>query len=171
MALGEYMLLVIHKTIRHHANLCSRTHPIGYLVNPELAYIPNLKHWYAYQIVYPLSLALVKASFLALYYRVFPPPNMNRVMFWGVSVFIPVYTIAIILVNVSNDKIATRKLIILLNNFTRLSSVQKIHPMHGRRPSRETVQTATMFPRSITPWPPSTFSRTFSFSSYQSHPP
>lgn len=53
------------------------------MVNPELAYIPNLKHWYAYQIVYPLSLALVKASFLALYYRVFPPPNMNRVMFWG----------------------------------------------------------------------------------------
>ena len=74
------------------------------MVNPALAYIPNLKHWYAYQIVYPLSLALVKASFLALYHRVFPPPNMNKVMFWGVSVFIAVYTVIIILVNVRNDK-------------------------------------------------------------------
>ncbi|GAB7323941.1 hypothetical protein MBLNU13_g07360t1 [Cladosporium sp. NU13] len=82
-----------------HISYGAGTHPIGYMVNPELAYIPNLKHWYAYQIVYPLSLALVKASFLALYYRVFPPPNMNRVMFWGVSVFIAAYTVAIILVN------------------------------------------------------------------------
>lgn len=137
------------------------------MVNPELAYIPNLKHWYAYQIVYPLSLALVKASFLALYHRVFPPPNVNRVMFWGVSVFIAVYTVAIILVNVSNDKTASWNLIILLNNMTRLSSAQRIHPMHGRRRSRETAQTATMFPRSTTPWPPSTFSRTFLFSFYQ----
>lgn len=144
---------------------------MGYMVDPELAYIPNLKHWYAYQIVYPLSLALVKASFLALYYRVFPPPNMNRVMFWGVSIFIAVYTVAIILVNVSNDKTVSWNLIILLTNVTRLSSVQRTHPMHGRHRSPETAQTATMFPRFTTPWPPSTFSRTFSFSSYQSRPP
>jgi hypothetical protein len=51
--------------------------------------------------VYPLSLALVKASFLALYHRVFPPPNINRYLFWGTSAFIAVYTIVIIFVNVS----------------------------------------------------------------------
>ena len=90
---------------RRHTNLFPRTHPIGYMANPALAYIPNLKHWYAYQIVYPLSLALVKASFLALYHRVFPPPNMNRVLFWGVSVFIAVYTVIIILVNVSRARL------------------------------------------------------------------
>jgi hypothetical protein len=88
-------------------NTSIRTHPIGYLDNPELAYIPNLKHWYAYQMVYPFSLALVKASFLALYYRVFPPPNINRYLFWGTSVFIGVYTVAIILVNVSGNSAST----------------------------------------------------------------
>lgn len=155
----------------NHAYLCYRTHPIGYLINPELAYIPNLKHWYAYQIVYPLSLALVKASFLALYHRVFPPPNMNKVMFWGVSIFIAVYTVAIILVNVSNDNPGTRILMALLTNITRLSSAQRILPMHGRRRFQETAQTAMMFLPSTTLWPLSTFSRTCLFSSYRSRPP
>ena len=135
------------------ADLDPRTHPIGYLDNPELAYIPNLKHWYAYQMVYPLSLALVKASFLALYYRIFPPPNINRVLYWGTSVFIAVYTVIIIFVNVSKDKIAF-VLSIFTDNIIRLSSVQRIHLMHGRHRSRDTAQTATMSRPSITPWPP-----------------
>jgi len=135
------------------ADLDPRTHPIGYLDNPELAYIPNLKHWYAYQMVYPLSLALVKASFLALYYRIFPPPNINRVLYWGTSVFIAVYTVIIIFVNVSKDKIAFM-LSIFTDNIIRLSSVQRIHLMHGRHRSRDTAQTVTMSRPSITPWPP-----------------
>ena len=54
--------------------MCSRTHiSTGYTLN---AYINTLKYWYAYQIIYPLSLATTKVSFLALYYRVFPPPTM-----------------------------------------------------------------------------------------------
>jgi hypothetical protein len=141
------------------------------MVNPALAYIPNLKHWYAYQIVYPLSLALVKASFLALYHRVFPPPNMNKVMFWGVSVFIAGYTVIIILVNVSNDKTAIGLSIVLFTDITRLSSVQRTRPMHGRHLSQDTAQTATMSRRSTILWLPSISSRTCSFSSCQSRPP
>ncbi|KAM0705658.1 hypothetical protein Q7P35_007018 [Cladosporium inversicolor] len=63
------------------------------------AYIHTLKYWYAYQIIYPLSLATTKLSFLALYYRVFPPPTMNRVFFWGTTGIIVVYTIIIMFVN------------------------------------------------------------------------
>lgn len=100
MELGALALRHIYIVIKTDASF--RTHPIGYLKEPELAYIPNLKHWYAYQIVYPLSLALVKASFLALYYRVFPPPVINRYLFWGTGTFIAVYTVVIIFVNVSD---------------------------------------------------------------------
>jgi len=88
------------------------------------AYINTLKYWYAYQIIYPLSLATTKVSFLALYHRVFPPPTMvstsgerwallrlpcrkpadlgaqNRVFFWGTTAIIVVYTIIIMFVNV-----------------------------------------------------------------------
>ena len=42
------------------------------------AYIHTLIYWYAYQNIYPFSLAITKCSFLALYRRVFPPPNMIR---------------------------------------------------------------------------------------------
>jgi hypothetical protein len=136
--------------------------------NPALAYIPNLKHWYAYQMVYPLSLALVKASFLALYYRIFPPPNINRLLYWGTSIFIAVYTVIIIFVNVSGEGIAI--LSILFTDITRLSSAQTIHPMHGRRRSPDTVQTAMMSRPSTTPWRRSTSSQTSSSSYYQSPP-
>lgn len=70
------------------------------MADPTAAYIPNLKHWYAYQIIYPISLFLVKASFLALYHRVFPPPNINRYLFWGTFGFIALYTFIIVWVNV-----------------------------------------------------------------------
>ena len=100
MELGARILRIDHPYNKTDADF--RTHPIGYLKEPELAYIPNLKHWYAYQIVYPLSLALVKASFLALYYRVFPPPVINRYLFWGTGGFIAVYTVIIIFVNVND---------------------------------------------------------------------
>jgi hypothetical protein len=138
------------------------------MVNPALAYIPNLKHWYAYQIVYPMSLALVKASFLALYHRVFPPPTMNKVMFWGVSIFIALYTVIIILVNVSKNKTDVQLLFVLPTNINRLSSVQRTHRMHGRRRSPGIAQTVTMSLRSITQWPPSTSSRICLFSFCQS---
>lgn len=98
MDLGARQLRIDHAYDKTDAGF--RTHPMGYLKEPELAYIPNLKHWYAYQIVYPLSLALVKASFLALYHRVFPPPVINRYLFWGTGAFIAVYTVIIIFVNV-----------------------------------------------------------------------
>ena len=32
--------------------------------------VPTLKHWYAFQLVYPFTLFLVKASILALYRRI-----------------------------------------------------------------------------------------------------
>ncbi|KAL1586935.1 hypothetical protein WHR41_04015 [Cladosporium halotolerans] len=66
---------------------------------PMTAYIHTLIYWYAYQIFYPLSLAITKCSFLALYRRVFPPPNMNRVFFWATAALIVVYTMIIMFVN------------------------------------------------------------------------
>jgi hypothetical protein len=164
--LGECSLPNCEKYI--DTDSCLRTHPIGYKDNPALAYIPNLKHWYAYQMVYPLSLALVKASFLALYYRIFPPPNINRVLYWGTSVFIAVYTVIIIFVNVRKEEIAV--LLVLFTDTIRLSNARIILLMHGRHLSPETAQTAMMSRQSITPWRPSTSVPTFSFSYCQFSP-
>jgi hypothetical protein len=62
--------------------------------------IPTLKHWYAYQLVYPLAIGLVKFSILAQYYRIFPARGF-RIATAAVAVFVFVYTVVVIFVNVS----------------------------------------------------------------------
>ncbi|KAI9051567.1 hypothetical protein LZ554_004612 [Drepanopeziza brunnea f. sp. 'monogermtubi'] len=59
--------------------------------------IPTLKHWYAYQIVYPFVLYLVKLSILALYHRILTPRNF-RLWVWAVSGFITVQTVVVMFV-------------------------------------------------------------------------
>lgn len=64
--------------------------------------IPTLKHWYAYQIVYPWALFFVKASILALYHRIFRQTDF-RYLVYAVTAFVSAYTVAAFLVNVSPD--------------------------------------------------------------------
>ncbi|EKD19957.1 hypothetical protein MBM_01909 [Drepanopeziza brunnea f. sp. 'multigermtubi' MB_m1] len=59
--------------------------------------IPTLKHWYAYQIVYPFVLYLVKLSILALYHRILTQRNF-RLWVWAVSGFITVQTVVVMFV-------------------------------------------------------------------------
>lgn len=61
--------------------------------------IPTLKHWYAYQMVYPWALFFVKASILALYHRIFEGTKFRRIVY-GVTGFVTVYTIVVFFVNV-----------------------------------------------------------------------
>src|SRR6266436_5065579 len=61
--------------------------------------IPTLKHWYAYQLVYPWALFFVKASILALYHRIFTQKNF-RLAVYCVAAFVSSYTIAVFFVNV-----------------------------------------------------------------------
>ncbi len=61
--------------------------------------IPTLKHWYAYQIVYPFALFLVKASILALYFRILTQQNLRR-MVWIAFVIIATQTIVVMFVQV-----------------------------------------------------------------------
>lgn len=62
--------------------------------------IPTLKHFYFYQLVYPLSLLFVKASILALYHRIFERVQF-RYKVYGVAAFVTTYTIVVLFVNVS----------------------------------------------------------------------
>ncbi|KAG4425145.1 hypothetical protein IFR04_001712 [Cadophora malorum] len=59
--------------------------------------IPTLKHWYAYQIVYPFVLYLVKLSILALYYRILTQKNF-RLWVWIVMGVITTQTIVVMFV-------------------------------------------------------------------------
>ncbi|KAM0717774.1 hypothetical protein Q7P37_006106 [Cladosporium fusiforme] len=68
--------------------------------DPNLALIPTLQHWYAYQIVYPLALLFTKLSFLALYWRVFTPPVLSRTWVLATACFGTIYTLIIMLVSV-----------------------------------------------------------------------
>jgi hypothetical protein len=61
--------------------------------------VPTLKHWYAYQMVYPWSLFFVKASILALYHRIFTQTKF-RYSVYVVSAFVTTYTIVVFFVNV-----------------------------------------------------------------------
>ncbi|KAM0716634.1 hypothetical protein Q7P37_008079 [Cladosporium fusiforme] len=84
-----------------HISYGAGTHDPNYLgpgIDPYNAYVPNLKHWYANQIVYPFALALIKMSFLALYNRIFAPPVINRWLLYGTSAFVVIYTVVIMLV-------------------------------------------------------------------------
>ncbi|KAJ5822964.1 hypothetical protein N7447_005304 [Penicillium robsamsonii] len=64
----------------------------------EEVLIPTLKHWYVYQLVYPLSVGMVKFSILAQYYRIFALKQF-RIATIGVGLFVFVYTITCIFVN------------------------------------------------------------------------
>ncbi|KAF2437920.1 hypothetical protein P171DRAFT_319636, partial [Karstenula rhodostoma CBS 690.94] len=55
---------------------------------------PTLKHWYAYQMVYPWSLFFVKASILALYHRIFTKTKFRRLVY-AVGAFVATYTIIV----------------------------------------------------------------------------
>jgi uncharacterized membrane protein len=61
--------------------------------------VPTLKHWYAYQMVYPITVGLVKFSILTQYYRIFEIRNF-RIQVIVVGVFVLIYTIVCIFVNV-----------------------------------------------------------------------
>ncbi|KAJ6004286.1 hypothetical protein N7499_000355 [Penicillium canescens] len=60
--------------------------------------LPTLKHWYAYQLVYPLAIGLVKFSILAQYYRIFPARGF-RIATAAVALFVFIYTVVVIFVN------------------------------------------------------------------------
>lgn len=63
--------------------------------------IPTLKHWYAFQLVYPFALFLVKASILALYKRILTQDNFRKAVY-GVAGLITLQSIVVIFVNVSD---------------------------------------------------------------------
>lgn len=60
--------------------------------------IPTLKHWYAYQLVYPWALFFVKASILALYHRIFTQKNF-RLTVYCVAAFVSSNTLVLFFVN------------------------------------------------------------------------
>ncbi|KAJ5369879.1 uncharacterized protein N7496_005971 [Penicillium cataractarum] len=60
--------------------------------------VPTLKHWYVYQLVYPLSIGLVKFSILAQYYRIFAVNRFRKCVI-GVGLFVFAYTIIVVFVN------------------------------------------------------------------------
>jgi NADH:ubiquinone oxidoreductase subunit 3 (subunit A) len=62
--------------------------------------IPTLKHFFFYQLVYPFALFLVKASILALYYRIFAQVTF-RYYIHLVAGFVTVYTVVVLFVVVS----------------------------------------------------------------------
>lgn len=68
-------------------------------MDPEIAFIPTLKHWWSYQIVYPLALPLIKASILATYCRIFTRSTFSWVYTLGVGGVIAVYTTIIMFLN------------------------------------------------------------------------
>ncbi|KAF2147298.1 uncharacterized protein K452DRAFT_314489 [Aplosporella prunicola CBS 121167] len=59
---------------------------------------PTLKHWYAYQLIYPFALFFVKASILALYHRLFRKRQF-RYWLWVVAGIVTVYTVVVVFVN------------------------------------------------------------------------
>jgi hypothetical protein len=77
---------------------CDRQH-LKYLNVPAMR-IPTLKHFYFYQLVYPLALFFVKASILALYHRIFVLVKF-RYKVYAVAAFVTVYTIIVLFVNVN----------------------------------------------------------------------
>lgn len=68
-------------------------------LNLAVILVPTLKHWYAYQMVYPLTIGLVKFSILTQYYRIFEVKHF-RVQVIAVGVFVMLYTIICVFVNV-----------------------------------------------------------------------
>jgi len=56
--------------------------------------VPTLKHFYAYQLVYPWCLFFIKASILALYYRIFSQTNF-RYAVWVLTAIVAAVTLGI----------------------------------------------------------------------------
>jgi hypothetical protein len=65
--------------------------------------VPTFKHWYAYQLDYPWALLFVKASILALYYRIFTQTSF-RYAVYAVSIFVTVQTIVVTFVNLCHTR-------------------------------------------------------------------
>lgn len=61
--------------------------------------IPTLKHWYAFQLVYPFTLWLVKASILALYLRIMTQEKFKKAVY-VMGGFITVQSVVVIFVQV-----------------------------------------------------------------------
>jgi len=70
---------------------------LKYLDVPSMR-IPTLKHFYFYQLVYPVALFFVKASILALYHRIFERLQF-RYKVWSVAAFVTIYTIVVLFVS------------------------------------------------------------------------
>ncbi|KAL2863122.1 uncharacterized protein BJX67DRAFT_267381 [Aspergillus lucknowensis] len=64
----------------------------------EKILVPTLKHWYVYQLIYPIAVGLVKFSILSQYYRIFEVKHF-RLQVIVVGVFVLVYTVVCIFVN------------------------------------------------------------------------
>lgn len=80
------------------AKMCNSRHLTDLPLEKVL--VPTLKHWYVYQLVYPLSVGMVKFSILAQYYRIFAVKKF-RMATLGVGLFVFAYTIICVFVNVS----------------------------------------------------------------------
>ncbi|KAL3470890.1 hypothetical protein BJX99DRAFT_238582 [Aspergillus californicus] len=64
----------------------------------EKILVPTLKHWYVYQLIYPITIGFVKFSILAQYYRIFEVKAF-RIQVIVVGVFVLLYTVICIFVN------------------------------------------------------------------------
>lgn len=62
--------------------------------------IPTLKLWYAYQMQYLLALGFIKFSLLAFYHRL-TNERKYRMAIYTTAIVVGVYTLVMVLVNVS----------------------------------------------------------------------
>ncbi|KAF3198303.1 hypothetical protein TWF192_005361 [Orbilia oligospora] len=58
------------------------------------ALIPTLKHWYAYQLIYPIVLCIIKLSILS-FYKGISPQKPYQIAIWSTIGLVLAYTIAI----------------------------------------------------------------------------
>jgi hypothetical protein len=112
----------------------------------EKILLPTLKHWYAYQMIYPWSLFFVKASILALYHRIFTQTKL-RYWIYAVTIFVTIYTVVVFFVNVSY---CTEKCKPRADN-GRLSNVGLIRRRHGRQLFLKAVTTCRQLTSRLRP--------------------
>ncbi|KAH7076061.1 hypothetical protein FB567DRAFT_608664 [Paraphoma chrysanthemicola] len=92
------LLIAIALVIMNGIHVSWGTGQHGANLDMAIILVPTLKHWYAYQLVYPLALFSVKASILALYHRIFPQKQF-RWMIYFVAGFVSIYTVVVFFVN------------------------------------------------------------------------
>ncbi|KAH7065798.1 hypothetical protein BKA63DRAFT_608342 [Paraphoma chrysanthemicola] len=92
------LLIAIALVIMNGIHVSWGTGQHGADLDMAIILVPTLKHWYAYQLVYPLALFSVKASILALYHRIFPQKQF-RWMIYFVAGFVTIYTVVVFFVN------------------------------------------------------------------------